>query len=116
MPAVAYRVLRYIDACQKQGVSPDEGQAREAAGVADGYLATVLKALSSDGLVSGISVADYIDGTVGITFREARLTLAGAEYLCENGAMAKARAVAGVGFEAGVSTLVAALARAGGII
>lgn len=115
MPAVAYRILRYMDACQKRGVGPDKGQAREAAGVAEPYFAAVLKSLSESGRVSGVSVEDYIDGTSGVVFRGARITMDGAEYLCENGTMAKARALMGVGFEAAVSTFVAALAKAAGL-
>ncbi|MBY4797901.1 YjcQ family protein [Collinsella sp. AGMB00827] len=92
----------------KGGVEPVEELAEKAAGVSDRYFATVLTSLADDGLVSGISVTDYIDGSTGVIFRETRLTLAGAEYLSENAMMAKARKLAGTAFEAAVASLVRA--------
>lgn len=116
MPVVSYRILRYLDACNKRGVRPTLAQAESAACVSSqGYFASVVRSLADEGLVSGLEVRDYIDGTSGVVAREPRLTLRGATYLSDNSAMAKAAQAAGPAFEAAVSALVEQLARVAGI-
>lgn len=108
--AVAYRILRYIDACQKAGVQPDADQLiSKVAGVPYSYYVSVMKDLADSGYITGVSVRDYIDGTSGVFLDNVRLTLAGADFLAESSSMRKASKAAGAAFEAALSALVASL-------
>jgi hypothetical protein len=105
--AVAYRILRYLDACQKAGASPDEAQlAVEVSQVNHAYYASVMRSLVDKGFVSGVRVDDYINGTTAVLLDVPRITIDGAEYLAENSRMRKAAKACGAAFERLVSTLV----------
>lgn len=105
--AVAYRILRYIDACQKDGATPDERQlAVDVAQVNYAYYASVMRSLADKGYVSGVRVEDYINGTTAILLDVPRITIDGAEYMAENSRMQKAAKACGAAFECLVSTLV----------
>ena len=110
--SVAYRILRYIDACQKRGVSPSITQARKAVEWAsDGYFAIVVKSLIAEGYVTGIDVTTYYDQSVDVFFREPSLTMAGAAFLSDNSGMQKAKEAAGTTFEAFLDASISALVR-----
>ncbi len=106
---VAYRVLRYIDACTKGGVSPTVAQARELSKVGNSYLASVLESLSDGGYITGVDVNSYYDGTTDISFRNAHITMEGAGYLRDNSLMAKARKTLGSAFETVIEVAVSKL-------
>lgn len=105
--AVAYRILRYLDACQKAGATPDERQlAADISQVKPSYYASVMRSLVDKGYVSGVKVVDYINGTTAVNLDMPRLTIDGAEYLAENSRMRKAAKACGDAFESLVSVLI----------
>ena len=106
---VAYRVLRYIDACLKGGVYPTVAQASAFSKADDGYLAVVLGALS----MSGVETSLFYDGTVGVSFHDAHVTVDGAHYLRCDPVMQAARKQLGEPFESAVEVAVRKLSIAG---
>jgi hypothetical protein len=107
MPSVAYRILRYLDACQRAGARPDDAQlAVDVSHVGYRYYAAVMGDLAEEGYVSGVGVTDA--GLV--TLSSPRLTLDGAELLAERPMMRRAARGCGAAFEGLVRTLLSRLA------
>lgn len=110
MPSVAYRILRYLDACQRAGVGPDDAQlAVDVSQVNYDYYATVMGDLAEGGYVSGVEVT-HAGGTACVMLSDPRLTLDGAECLAERPMMRRAARGCGASFEPLVRTLLSRLA------
>ena len=94
---VAYKVLAYLYACLKEGVSPSVDKARELTRVNEVYFDAVVSSLLADGLVTG-SVLRDMNGTV-MDVDSLTLTLEGAAYLKDNSTMSKVKHVLGAAFD-----------------
>ncbi|MEY8256394.1 YjcQ family protein [Erysipelotrichaceae bacterium 66-17] len=93
MHVVAYKVLRYVYACNKRGVDPDPVDIYNLTGVNKRYLNQILDELTEKRLMKGYS------------FHAMRITLDGEIYLKENSAMKKVKDFLGAGFDKVLDTL-----------
>lgn len=87
MHVVAYKVLRYVYACNKRGIDPDPVDIYNLTGVNKRYLNQVLDELTEKRLMKGYN------------FHAMRITLDGETYLKENSAMKKVKDFLGAGFD-----------------
>lgn len=88
MRVLAYKVLRYVYACNKRGVDPDPVDMFNLTGVNERYLNQVL-----DNLIH----KEYMTGG---HYHTMKITLDGEIYLIENSAMQKVKEFLGAGFDA----------------
>ena len=84
---VAYKVLSYLYACLKAGAVPSEAKALEVSRVGEVYFYAVLSSLQSKGLVEPIRELRDMNGDVVAIAGTLSITMDGAAYLKENGAM-----------------------------
>lgn len=112
MMVMIYRVLRYLDACLKAGKTPTkEDILRDCQlyKLPEEYRDNLLKEISDQGLVHGITVIESKDGDIVFVQDDVRITMCGEQYLSENSAMQKARELLGKAFEITVQAAVKAL-------
>lgn len=93
---IAYKILAYIDACQKTGVEPNAFKAQELAGCDEKYFNKVLLSLDDKELLHYTQFTD-MNGDV-MCINELALTLDGAVYLKENSRMQKVAKFLGKAF------------------
>ena len=102
MHLIVYKILRYLYGCNKQGKIPtfsDMFHVLELTRIPKSYLAQILNELADCGYIAGCSVTVTKDGTLITLADDARITMAGADYLNDNSRMKKAADVAGRAFE-----------------
>jgi len=90
---IAAKILTYLYSCMKKGVIPDrEIISADELGINEAYWLRVMANLSDSGYISGITYAKHVGFPTGLRIdpEEFMITVAGIEYLHENGAMRKA--------------------------
>ena len=93
---IAYKILAYIDACQKQEIEPSACKTQELAGCGGTYFNTVLQSLKQKGLIT-CDVFKDLNSDVMCVLGLA-LNLDGAVYLKENSRMQKVAKFLGKAF------------------
>lgn len=101
-----YLVLRYLAACTESGVTATEAYACRLCEVDDRAFGSACASLVSDGLVSGIEVTAYLDGSRGVCFEDAAPSAEGWRALSGDGGMAAAREACDVSYEVAVDLAV----------
>ena len=105
---VAYKVLSYLYACLKADVAPSEAKALEVSRVGRVYFYAVLSSLQSKGLIEPIGEFRDMNGDVVAMAGTLSITMDGAAYLKENGAMRRAEKFLGSAFAVVVDAAVRA--------
>ena len=101
---VAYKVLSYLYACLKAGAVPSEAKALEVSRVGEVCFYAVLSSLQSKGLVEPIRELRDMNGDVVAIAGTLSITMDGAAYLKENGAMRRVGRFLGAAFAAVVES------------
>lgn len=102
MMLLAYKVLRYLYACNKSGkvtTFEDMFNAVGMSGIPRSYIAQILREMDKNEFVSGCNFIETKGGTVVTLSDSAGITLKGVEFLESNGRMKKASEAAGKAFE-----------------
>lgn len=106
---IVYKVLAYIMACAKADVAPSIAKAREISKAGSVYWAMVARSMVADGLIVGISVETYYDGTSEVTAgTDFGITQRGAQYLRDNAKMREAAHLLGSAFTESLPILIEA--------
>lgn len=102
MLVILYKILRYLDQCSKAGKSPryeDMCYKSRLFNIQESRWTQVMEEAVRNGLVAGISSVQTKDGPLITIQPDARITLAGAEYLDQNASMKKIPGLLGPAFE-----------------
>ena len=92
---VAYKMLRFLEAAMKVDEIPIEQFVGESFGISEPYFREILKLLSDDEYIKGISFVPIIGQSgYGLRFTRPEITIKGLEYLQENSMMKKAANIA----------------------
>ena len=97
---VAYKVLSYLYACLKAGAVPSEAKAREVSRVGEVYFYAALSSLQEKGLIGPVKEFRDAGGDVVGMAGTLSITIDGAAYLSDNGAMRRACRFLGPAFSA----------------
>jgi hypothetical protein len=82
---IVYRVLKYLYACLKSGISPEVSKLNpEYLGINESYWSYIVKHLLDDGLIEDIVYTEILDGAVITGIENAKITPKGITYLSEN--------------------------------
>lgn len=91
---IIYRILRYLEKAMDYD-EPDIDQfSAQALGLSEQRRASIMRMLSVEGYVDGLSVKQSADGSLVLSFSTPRITLKGLEYLQESSLMQKAARLA----------------------
>ncbi|MCL2679907.1 MAG: YjcQ family protein [Coriobacteriia bacterium] len=103
---IVFKILEYLYACLKEGVSPNIDKARDVAGCNKVYFAAVISSMLDDGYVGGVAIKAWGGDVVNID--KVNITQAGAQYLSESGKMAKVRDFLGEAWKPALATAIQA--------
>ena len=110
MHLIAYKILRYLYDCNKEGKTPtftDLFRLIELPDIPIAYLGQIVLELLNNGYAEGLAAPQNKSGMTIEVRDYARITLKGVEYLRDNSVMKKAAAIAGKGFEILIESIIA---------
>lgn len=102
MEVIIYKILEYLYKCMKLDRKPDiseYGWSSKIMDISKNYWCRIIEILVKEGFVEGFTVAHTKGGTLIQSDPPISITLKGRDYLRDNSAMKKARAVYGKAFE-----------------
>lgn len=111
MRVIMYKILKYLYGCMKLGKRPvlEDMCCRSALfQIPEEYWKQIIAELSETGYVKGFIYTRTKDGLAVTMTDSASITLAGVEFLEENGSMAKVRQFLGGAFEIVLETILKA--------
>ena len=111
MRVIMYKILKYLYECMKIGRRPaleDMCCRSTLLQIPEGYWGRVIEELIEAGYAKGFICTMTKDGLAVTMMDNASITLAGVDFLEENGSMAKARQFLGNAFEIVLETILKA--------
>ena len=89
---IVYQILSYLYKCLKSGkdAEPEDLLPGKLYNINPRYWEYIIEQLQNEGLVEGMKISHYIDGSVGIS-KGCRITPKGIAFIFENNLMAKAK-------------------------
>lgn len=112
MEVIIYKILRYLDACSKNGKIPmieDIAPSCDMFNIPERYWNQIMEELIDNGYVRGILKISSPSGMRIKLTEKAGVTIKGAEYLKENSRMKSAADFLGKGFEILLSSIISML-------
>ena len=89
---IVYRILIYLYACMKDGVTPDENViSYETLNINQRYWCDILESIYEEGYIKGIVISKMLNNVASVRIDQIKITQKGIGFLEENSLMHKAK-------------------------
>jgi len=92
--SIVYKMLKLLDTKMKSIEFDNNRLSCEKIGINEQYYSNVLETMFDDGLVKGLIINHYTDGSVDVDIEDLRITSKGQDYLKNNSNMVKMAKIA----------------------